>query len=213
MYFKEKEDTNIDKEFETNKKSGFSLKNIQPKYYIIIGTTLILIAIIIIVISLLMGRKNTIELIGEEKIIITKNSDYIEPGYKAYDKKRNDITSHVQITSNLDTSKVGEYEILYSVNGMSVVRYITVMEGDTYIYLKGKVNMYLEKGEKYIEPGYQVYDSIDQNLTEKVKVSGTVNTSKVGTYQITYSVVNSRNVTVTVKRTIVVVEKGKKPNN
>lgn len=213
MYFKEKEDTNIDKEFETNKKSGFSLKDIPAKYYIIIGVTLIVIAITIIVISLLTGSKNTIELIGEEKIIITKDSDYIEPGYKAYDKKKNDITNQVQITSNVDTSKVGEYEILYSVNGITEVRYVTVTEGDTYIYLKGNVNMYLEKGEKYTEPGYQVFDSVDQNLTEKVKVTGTVNTSKVGTYQMIYSVVNSRNVTITEKRTIVVVEKGQKPNN
>ena len=55
-----------------------------------------------------------------------------------------------------------------------------------------------------------MFDSVDQNLTEKVKVTGTVNTSKVGTYQIIYSVVNSRNVTITEKRTIVVVEKGQK---
>lgn len=213
MYFKEKEDTNIDKEFEKNKKSGFSLKNIPSKYFIIGGIIIFAIIAIIVIILLLTGNKNTIELIGEEKIIITKDSDYIEPGYKAYDKKKNDITNQVQITSNVDTSKVGEYEILYSVNGITEVRYVTVTEGDTYIYLKGKVNMYLEKGEKYIEPGYQVFDSVDQNLTEKVKVSGTVNTSKVGTYQIIYSVVNSRNITVTEKRTIVVVEKGQKPNN
>lgn len=213
MYFKEKEDTNIDKEFEINKKSGFSLKNIPSKYFIIGGIIIFAIIAIIVIILLLTGNKNTIELIGEEKIIITKDSDYIEPGYKAYDKKKNDITNQVQITSNVDTSKVGEYEILYSINGITEVRYVTVTEGDTYIYLKGKVNMYLEKGEKYIEPGYQVFDSVDQNLTEKVKVSGTVNTSKVGTYQIIYSVVNSRNITITEKRTIVVVEKGQKPNN
>ena len=213
MYFKEKEDTNIDKEFEKNKKNGFSLKNIPSKYFIIGGIIIFAILAIIVIILLLTGNKNTIELIGEEKIIITKDSDYIEPGYKAYDKKKNDITNQVQITSNVDTSKVGEYEILYSINGITEVRYVTVIEGDTYIYLKGKVNMYLEKGEKYTEPGYQVFDSVDQNLTEKVKVSGTVNTSKVGSYQIIYSVVNSRNITVTEKRTIVVVEKGQKPNN
>ena len=71
---------------------------------------------------------------------------------------------------------------MYSIGKVNKVRYVTVTEGDTYIYLKGRVNMYLEKGEKYTEPGYQVFDSVDQNLTEKVKVSGTVNTSKVGTY-------------------------------
>ena len=70
--------------------------------------------------------------------------------------------------------------------------------------------MYLEVGEKYTEPGYRVYDSVDQNLTEKVKVTSSVDTSKIGTYQVMYSVVNSRNKTTNVKRTIIVVEKGKK---
>ena len=71
--------------------------------------------------------------------------------------------------------------------------------------------MYLEVGEKYVEPGYQVYDNIDQNLNDKVVVTGKVDTSKTGVYEITYSVVNSRNITTTVKRTITVVEKGQKP--
>ena len=211
MYFKEKEDTNIDKEFETNHKSGFNFKKIPSKYFIIGGISIVAIILIIVIIGLLTGNKNTIELIGEEKIIITKDSDYIEPGYKAYDKKKNDITNQVQITSNVDTSKVGEYEILYSVNGITEVRYVTVTEGDTYIYLKGKLNMYLEVGEKYKDPGYKVFSSNGENLNDKVTVTGKVDTSKPGVYEITYSVVNSRNITTTVKRTITVVEKGQKP--
>lgn len=212
MYFKEKEDTNIDKEFENNKKNSFSLKNIKPIYLIIGGVVIFTIIIVIVLISIF-SNKYTIELIGEEKITITKDSDYVEQGFVAYDKKQNDVTNQVEVTSNLDTTSPGNYEILYSIDGVTKVRYITVTEGDTYIYLKGKLNMYLEVGEKYNEPGYQVYDSLDQDLTEKVKITGTVNTSKVGTYQIYYSVVNSRNITVTEKRTVVVVEKGKKPTN
>ena len=38
--------------------------------------------------------------------------------------------------------------------------------------------MYLEVGERYIEPGYSASDSIEQDLTNNVKVSGTVNTTK-----------------------------------
>ena len=73
--------------------------------------------------------------------------------------------------------------------------------------------MYLEIGEKYIEPGYQVYDSVDKDLYDKVKITGKVDTTKTGIYQITYSVVNSRNITTKTTRTIIVVEKGKKPQN
>ena len=199
MYFKEKEDTNIDHQFEKNKKINSKLL-----LYIVGGIFLLGIIIFIIFYFINNSKKNTLELLGETKITLTKDSDYIEPGYTAYDKKNNEVTNQVKVTSNVDTSKTGEYEIVYSVNGISRVRYITVTEGDTFIYLNGNVNMHLKVGEKYKEPGYTVYDSIDQNLTEKVKVSGKVDTSKVGTYQITYSVVNSRNITVTKKRTVVV---------
>ena len=209
MYFQEKEDTNIDKEFNNNKGIGLDFKKLKP-ILLIAGGIILLLIIILIVISLTKNSsKYTIKLYGEEKITITLGSNYIEPGYIAYDKNKNDITNQVEVTNNIDTSKVGEYEVLYSVGNINKVRYITIIESvdKTYIYLNGKVNMYLEVGEKYVEPGCQVYDSIDKNLTEKVKITGKVDSSKPGTYQITYSVVNSRGVTTTVKRTIIVNEK------
>lgn len=208
-FFKEKEDTNIDKELEKQQKNKLPSK--KNKIFLILCTIILIVLIIVILIFAL--RKPKIELLGAEKIILTKNSDYIEPGYIAYDKKKNNVTNQVKIISDIKTTEVGEYKIIYSYDGITKIRYVSIIEGDTYIYLNGNVNMYLEIGEKYEEPGYQVYDSINQNLTEKVKVTGSVDTSKIGTYQIVYSVVNSRNVTVTKKRTIIVVEKGQKPKN
>ena len=203
MYFNEKEETNIDHQFENENK--FSLKNIKPIYWIIAGIVLLVAIIAIIVVVILnSGDKYTIELLGGEKITLTIGSQYNELGYKAYDRKNNDVSSLVEITSNVDTSKIGEYEVLYTIDGITKVRYVTVNKGSTYIHLLGDVNMYLKVGDKYVEPGYEVYDSADQNLTKKIKVSGKVDTSKVGTYQITYSVVNSRNETVTAKRYVIV---------
>ena len=206
MYFNEKEETNIDHQFQ--KERNFSLKNVKPIYWIISGIIL-LIAIIVIVVVILLNRGNkyNIELIGDERIIVTVGSTYIEPGYNAYDRKNNDVSSLVKITSNVDTSKIGEYEVVYTIDGITKVRYVVVNEGSTYIHLLGDINMYLKVGQKYVEPGYQVYDSADQNLTEKVKVSGKVDTSMAGTYQISYSVVNSRNQTITEKRTVIVTAK------
>ena len=206
MYFNEKEETNIDHQF--RKERNFSLKNVKPIYWIISGI-IILIAIIVIVVVILLNRGNkyNIELIGDERIIVTVGSTYIETGYNAYDRKNNDVSSLVKITSNVDTSKIGEYEVVYTIDGITKVRYVVVNEGSTYIHLLGDINMYLKVGQKYVEPGYQVYDSADQNLTEKVKVSGKVDTSMAGTYQISYSVVNSRNQTITEKRTVIVTAK------
>ena len=206
MYFNEKEETNIDHQFK--KEHNFSLKNIKPIYWIISGIILLVIIITIVVVFLLnRGNKYNIELVGDERIIVTIGSTYIEPGYSAYDRKNNDVSSLVKITSNVDTSKIGEYEVLYTIDGMTKVRYVIVNEGSTYIQLLGDINMYLKVVQKYVEPGYKVYDSADQNLTEKVKVSGKVDTSIAGTYQITYSVVNSRKQTITEKRTVIVTAK------
>ena len=104
---------------------------------------------------------------------------------------------------------------MYSIGNIDKVRYVTVAKkrDTTYIRLSGDINMYLEVGERYTEPGYEAYDSNGKNLTDKVTVTGSINRNKVGIYQLTYSIKNSNNVTVTKTRTIVVVEKGKKPKN
>lgn len=214
MYFNEKGNTNIDDQFKGTKKLNLSLNLKKPKILFFIGGGILLLVIIIIII-VINSNKTKLELLGDGNITITIGSNYIEPGYKAYDKDDNDITSKVEIKNNLDISKEGEYEITYSIDGITKKRYVTVVEGvnETYISLSGNMKMYLEVGEKYQEPGYKVFDSTGQDLTEKVKVTGSVDTSKVGTYQLTYSVVNSKNITTTEKRTIIVVEKGKKPKN
>lgn len=207
MYFKEKEDTNIDSEFSTKKKFSLNLdfSNINPKKLLIIaGAVIAVIIIIIILISSLGGSNNTLELFGNETIIIGVGDNYVEPGYKALDKKNNDITDTVKITSNLDRTKVGEYEILYSIDGVDKVRYIKVIEStqDTYIYLLGGQTIYLKVGEKFVDPGYNAYDKVDKDID--VKVTGTVDTSKKGTYKLIYTVTNSQNKTTSKTRYVIV---------
>lgn len=217
MYFKEKEDTNIDAEFESKNKFNFDLKNLKLKPILFIAGGIILLIVVILIISSLLGNKPkyTIELIGGDNITISKGETYIEPGYKAYNKSGKDYTEQVEIISTIDNTKAGTYEVLYSIGGVNVIRKVTVVEivDETYIYLKGNINTYLELGEKYKEPGFEVYDSIDGDLTSTAKVTNNINIKKIGTYQVTYSVTNSRNKTTTVKRNIIVVAKGKKPKN
>lgn len=217
MFFNEKENTNIDHQFneKKSKKDKTHKKNSKTLIFIGVGLFALIIAIIIVIVIVINNNPAFIELMGAEKIKITVGTEYIEPGYKAYDSKNNDITNKVKVENNVDTLVEGNYEIVYSIKNAKKIRYVTVVEPEkeSYIYLKGKTTMYLEIGEKYVDPGYQVYDSVDKDLFDKVKVTGKVDTSKVGTYQITYSVVNSRNVTTKTTRTIIVVEKGQKPNN
>ena len=77
--------------------------------------------------------KPEITLNGSNNIELFINDEYIEPGYEAKDNYDGDITDKVQIDSNLDISKPGEYLISYSVldssnNKTTVTRNIIVRD-------------------------------------------------------------------------------------
>ena len=76
------------------------------------------------------------------------------------------------------------------------------------ITLSGSKSMTISVGETFTDPGYSAKDDTDGDITSKVKVSGTVNTAKAGTYTITYKVSNSSGNSTTQKRTVVVKEAG-----
>lgn len=72
------------------------------------------------------------------------------------------------------------------------------------ITLNGESSLSLNVGDSYVEKGAKATDSIDGDLSGKIAISGAVNTSKAGTYTVTYTVTNSKGKVATVKRTITV---------
>lgn len=211
MYFNNnKSDTNIDKEFTHKKKGSSSIGEILKKYKFILLAAILILIVVVGIIVIATGGKKRLVLNGEAVMTIYQDTDYIEPGYKAYNKKNKDMSSSIIIKSTLDTSKIGEYEITYTFDGITKVRKVNVVakpDEYTYIYLKtvnNEVNIHLKVGDKYEEPGYQVFNSAGNDLNAKVKITGTVDTSKKGTYKLIYSVVNSKDVTISVARIVIV---------
>ena len=210
MYFKDKINTNIDKEF--GKKKKFSIKkidfnNIDYKKIIIFSGIILLVIIGIILITKNKHNNYFIDLDGEDLIMIYKDSEYVDPGYSARNNKGVDFTDKVVVSDDVNTSVVGDYKVIYTLGDTKVVRYVSVIEkpiGATSIYLSGEVTMYLRVGDEYKEPGYTVIDSIDSNLTDKVIVKNEVDTSREGIYRITYMVTNSTGVSTQVSRTVIV---------
>ena len=210
MYFKDKINTNIDKEF--GKKKKFSIKkidfnNIDYKKIIIFSGIILLVIIGIILITKNKHNNYFIDLDGEDLIMIYKDSEYVDPGYSARNNKGVDFTDKVVVSDDVNTSVVGDYKVIYTLGDTKVVRYVSVIEkpiGATSIYLSGEMTMYLRVGDEYKEPGYTVIDSIDSNLTDKVIVKNEVDTSKEGIYRITYMVTNSTGVSTQVSRTVIV---------
>ena len=75
------------------------------KYLIITFVSIVLITILIIFLTL----SPRIHLTGSQDIYISLNSEFKEPGYSAKYFGKN-LTSKVKVTSNVDTTKIGEYK-------------------------------------------------------------------------------------------------------
>lgn len=119
---------------------------------------------------------------------------YSEPGYKGKFLWKN-ITNKIKVKSNFK-SKKGEYFVKYSYNWLfykrTIKRKINVKDiSPPKIELVGANPMTLAIGETYEEPGFKVTDNVDKNLDKKVKVTGKVDTSKIGNYKVKYTVKDS----------------------
>ena len=188
---------------------------INIKKLLIIGIiTFVFIGLIIVIFFLRKPKEDTreyfLELFGDNDMVIYQGSEYIEPGYRAYDNKGMDYYNDVQVLGSVDTGIVGEYVITYKYQDFILERKVTVLPKTnqlTFLILNGEKVIYLKKGEEYIEPGFNVIDSVDSNLSDMVEITGSVNTNEPGTYKIVYSVKNASGVVVIEERTVIVESK------
>ncbi len=79
------------------------------------------------------STKPTIELKGKQLITLYLGNDYVEEGYKASDNCDGDLTSNVEIDSNLNINEEGNYKITYTAsdksgNVESIDRYIDILK-------------------------------------------------------------------------------------
>lgn len=66
-------------------------------------------------INLVDNIKPNIKLNGSSKIVLNLNDKYEELGASAIDEKDGDLTNKIEILSNVDTSKIGNYSVTYKV--------------------------------------------------------------------------------------------------
>lgn len=253
------------------KKSHFN-----KKMLIILSSVLVIIILILFIVFCLLVP--TIKLKGDSEIKLTINSEYNEPGAEAkYIGK--DVSNKIKINGSVDTSKLGDYTINYSIKEglfkkskdrlVKIVEDgpIITLEGDkeayvcpdkeyqeigftaikgsedltnevvlteendivTYtvkdkdnnmfvttrklirkdiekpnIVLNGNETMYVVLNNTFTDPGYTVEDNCDTGLNDKVTVEGSVDTSKLGTYEIKYSVSDEAGNNTEVTRKVIV---------
>lgn len=123
--------------------------------------------------------------------------------------KKTDVTEKVKIKNTTCEHKIGKCEIIFvvEVDGKIYEFKRKVESKDTTkpeITLVGNKEITILKGTSYKELGYEVIDNYDKDLKEKVKVKGTVDTSKEGEYILTYEVEDSSKNKTIVERKVIV---------
>ena len=206
MFFNKANNVDEDDDNESGrKKFNFDLNKFKGKSSIIVGAVSIFLIIIGIIILSVNNVDYYLVINGADNITIYLNHEYSELGYSAYDSKSNDLTDRVVVKSNLDTNKVGNYQISYSIGNITKVRYVSVVEGGkTDIKLNGDETVYLLKGSDYTEEGYQAIDTVDGDITSKVITNNNININKNGRYSVTYFTTNSAGVYAFAVRKVVV---------
>src|SRR5699024_780662 len=145
-----------------------------------------------------------ITLNGDNPMELEVGETYDEPGATAEDDVDGDVSDAIEVTGDVDTSTVGEYEVVYTVsdeagNEATATRVVNVVEADgtgegdedtvaPEITLNGDNPMELEVGETYDEPGATAEDDVDGDVSDAIEVSGDVDTSTVGEYEVVYTV-------------------------
>lgn len=138
-----------------------------------------------------------------EKICKNKYKDY---KYNAFDNYDGDLTDKVIV-------ELRDNKLIYAVtdssgNNSILTREIELItDNKPELKLKGSKELEIYKGTDYKEPGYEVKDICDGDLTDKVKIEGKIDKNKIGTYEIKYSVLNSNEVKEEVIRKVIVKEK------
>lgn len=149
--------------------------------------------------------KDNITLLGDEVIVLAKDVNYVEPGYKSNTK--------VTISGEI-LNEEGVYYLYYRPENSqgSVIRKVAVVDSSAIrnlypkIELVGNSNIYLVQGESYQELGVKAYED-SKDISSNVIINGNVDVNLIGKYELDYQITNSQGFSNSVKRNVYVIDK------
>ncbi|TDE25876.1 DUF5011 domain-containing protein [Vibrio owensii] len=129
-------------------------------------------------------------------------------GVTASDKEDGDLTNSITVEGSVDVNTVGTYVLVYSVKdsdnnetkqSRTVVVYSLVPE------FEGVTDTTIQLGDAF-DPmaGVKATDAEDGDLTDQVRVEGSVDVNVLGVYDLFYRVTDSANQTTTAQRSVIV---------
>lgn len=140
---------------------------------------------------------------NDNRAVISVNSDYVE--YKAYAETILGSTEKkVNVVSNIDTSKIGTYDVIYKVDtflgSITKTKKVSVVdETAPEIILNGTTERKICPSELYTEEGFIAVDNYDGDITNKVVI-------KEQDSGIVYSVVDTSSNSFSITRNILKVD-------
>ncbi len=147
---------------------------------------------------------------GDNSITLYQGEAYNELGATAVDDRDGNV--EVAISGSVDTSTVGGYTVTYTAtdsasNTSSLTRAVEVILPPDItapvVTLNGENSITLYQGEAYNELGATAVD--DRDGTVDVVISGSVDTSTVGSYTVTYTAIDNANNSNSITRTVDVI--------
>ena len=172
---------------------------------------IILIAVVMLILLIANRHRVVITLNGDDPLIVGYGEVFTDPGATA--EYRGTIfhllDREVAVTSShdVDSSKYGTYQILYHAvykdKEANATRDVVIKDKTPPVLELDESANVVMNGQTWAD-SYTATDDKDGDITGMVKVSGQVDTSKNGTYEINYSVSDSAGNTVTATRRVIV---------
>ena len=146
-----------------------------------------------------------IELVTNKDSYTSPKDEYIEEGYTATDNYDGDLTDKV-IREEKDGKVI--YSVTDSSGNVAIVERIIVYKDAVapVITLNGLSEMNVSIGNAYVEEGYIATDDCDGDITDRVVVEGSVDTTKPGNYSIEYQVKDTYGNVASVTRNVCVAD-------
>lgn len=176
----------------------------QRTILVIVIIELAIVGTLLCMVLLGMAAQPTVALNGESELTVVGGTEFEDPGAvgTVWGKE-----AKLTVTGQVDTDQPGTYTLCYQTRFLfataKVCRTVTVArQAIPYLELTGGETVTVAVGDKFTEPGYRATGEQGENLTGRVKVSGTVDTETVGSYEITYSVTDDQGRTTELVRTV-----------
>ncbi len=134
------------------------------------------------------------------------NEEYVEKGILVKDKFKT-IDNNINIKSNLDTTKIGKYKVIYEYKNKYIERNVEVIDTiKPNLTLNNEEHIIIYQNEPYIEYGVLIEDNSKIELTHNLSIISDIDTSKLGIYKVIYKVEDQSNNSNSIERIVEVVE-------